>query len=95
MSDADQAKAEIAAAPPEERPADPNSVTTTLSPAHAASVLREALDRIFAPGHRRPAHGLDARLLEALLPGGGGQHRLPAQPIPPFCARIRWTRRRG
>ena len=50
MSEADQAKAEIAAAPPEERPADPNSVTTTLSPAHAAGVLREALDRIFAPG---------------------------------------------
>jgi outer membrane biosynthesis protein TonB len=50
MSDAEQAKAEIAAAPPEERPADPKSVTTTLSPAHAAGVLREALDRIFAPG---------------------------------------------
>ena len=50
MSEADQAKAEIAAAPPAERPADPGSVTTTLSPAHTASVLREALDRIFAPG---------------------------------------------
>jgi hypothetical protein len=50
MSEADQAKAEIAAAPPAERPADPASVTTTLSPAHAASVLRDALDRIFAPG---------------------------------------------
>ncbi|MGD0902669.1 MAG: energy transducer TonB [Terracidiphilus sp.] len=50
MSDADAAKAEMAAAPPEERPADPNSVTTTLSPAHAAGVLKEALDRIFAPG---------------------------------------------
>jgi hypothetical protein len=50
MSEADQAKAEIAAAPPAERPADPASVTTTLSPAHAAGVLREALDRIFAPG---------------------------------------------
>jgi outer membrane biosynthesis protein TonB len=37
MSEADQAKAEIAAAPPAERPADPASVTTTLSPAHAAS----------------------------------------------------------
>jgi len=49
-SEADQAKAQIAAAPPAERPADPGSVTTTLSPAHAASVLREALDRIFAPG---------------------------------------------
>jgi TonB family protein len=50
MSDAEQAKAEIAAAPPAERPADPKSVTTTLSPAHAAGVLRDALDRIFAPG---------------------------------------------
>jgi outer membrane biosynthesis protein TonB len=50
MSEADQAKAEIAAAPPAERPADPASVTTTLSPAHAAGVLRDALDRIFAPG---------------------------------------------
>jgi hypothetical protein len=50
MSEADQAKAEIATAPPAERPADPGSVTATLSPAHAASVLRDALDRIFAPG---------------------------------------------
>jgi Gram-negative bacterial TonB protein C-terminal len=50
MSEADQAKAQIAAAAPAERPADPGSVTTTLSPAHAAGVLREALDRIFAPG---------------------------------------------
>jgi hypothetical protein len=50
MSDADAAKAEMAAAPPEERPADPKSVTTTLSPAHATGVLKEALDRIFAPG---------------------------------------------
>jgi hypothetical protein len=50
MSDADQAKAQIAAAPPEERPTDPGSITTTLSPAHAASVLREALDRIFSTG---------------------------------------------
>ena len=50
MSDADQAKAQIAAAPPEERPADPGSITTTLSPAHAASVLREAIDRIFSTG---------------------------------------------
>jgi TonB family protein len=29
--------------------ADPASVTTTLSPAHAATQLREALDKIFAP----------------------------------------------
>ena len=39
-ADADQVKAEIAAAPKEERPADPNSVTFTLSPAHAAKILK-------------------------------------------------------
>jgi outer membrane biosynthesis protein TonB len=49
-SDADQLKAEIAAAPAAERPADPNSVTTTFSATHATNVLREALGRIFAPG---------------------------------------------
>lgn len=48
-TDEEEAKAEMAAAPEEERPADPNSVTTTLSPAHATSVLKEALDKIFAP----------------------------------------------
>ena len=61
MSDADQAKAQIAAAPPAERPADPGSVTTTVSPAHAATVLREALDRVFAPG-------IDDRLKAAMPP---------------------------
>ena len=35
--------------PREERPTDPNAPTTTTSPAHSAMVLREALDRIFAP----------------------------------------------
>jgi len=50
QAQAEEAKAEIAAAPPEERPADPGSVTTTLSPAHAAKVLKDALDRIFASG---------------------------------------------
>jgi TonB family protein len=30
-------------------PSDPHSVTTTTSPAHAATVLREALDHVFAP----------------------------------------------
>jgi outer membrane biosynthesis protein TonB len=45
-----EAKAEMAAAPPEERPADPKSVTTTLSPAHATKLLKEALDNIFAQG---------------------------------------------
>jgi hypothetical protein len=58
-TDADQAKAEIAAAPPEERPADPSSVTTTTSPAHAAGLLKDALDKIFAPG-------LDDRMMAAM-----------------------------
>jgi TonB family protein len=58
-SDADQLKAEIAAAPPEERPADPGSVTTTISPAHAAKVLKDALDVIFA-------QGLDERMMAAM-----------------------------
>jgi TonB family protein len=48
--DTEQAKAEIAAAKPEERPADPDSVTSTTSPAHATMVLKKALDVIFAPG---------------------------------------------
>ncbi len=47
---ANDAQAEIAAAPPAERPADPNSVTTTLSPAHANKVLIDAFDNIFAQG---------------------------------------------
>jgi TonB-like protein len=54
-----EAKAEIAAAPPEERPADPNSVTTTVSPAHAAQVLKDALDQVFSPG-------LDDRMMAAM-----------------------------
>ncbi len=58
-NDADEAKAEIAAAPPEERPADPNSVTTTTSPAHAAKVLKDALDAIFS-------QGLDERLMASM-----------------------------
>jgi hypothetical protein len=49
-SDADQAKAEIAAAPAAERPADPASVTTTTSPAHAAALLKDALDHVFSVG---------------------------------------------
>ena len=35
---------------PSEQAADPASVTTTLSPAHAAAQLREALDKVFASG---------------------------------------------
>jgi outer membrane biosynthesis protein TonB len=49
-SEADQAKAEMAAAPAAERPADPASVTTTTSPAHATALLKDAIDRIFSVG---------------------------------------------
>lgn len=59
LSEADQLKAAIAAAPEAERPADPKSVTTTISPAHAAQVLKQALDSIFASE-------LDERMLAAL-----------------------------
>ncbi len=63
LSPEEQAKAEvlasIAAAKPEERPADPNSVTHTYSPVHASRVLRQALDRIFAVG-------LDSREMDAM-----------------------------
>jgi TonB family protein len=50
LSEAEQTQAEIAAAPAEERPADPGSVTKTTSPAHATKMLKEALDHIFAQG---------------------------------------------
>jgi len=59
MSEADQLKASIEAAPVAERPADPKSVTTTISPAHAAGVLKAALDHIFA-------QGLDARMMASM-----------------------------
>jgi TonB family protein len=49
----------MAAAPAEERPADPTSVTTTISPAHATMVLKDALDKIFASG-------LDDRMMAAM-----------------------------
>jgi TonB family protein len=58
--DTDQLRAEIAAAPATERPADPASVTTTTSPAHATQLLKAALANIFAPG-------LDARMM-AFMP---------------------------
>jgi outer membrane biosynthesis protein TonB len=58
-SEADQLKTSIAAAPATERPADPTTVTTTTSPAHAAKLLNDALDRIFAVG-------LDERMMTAL-----------------------------
>jgi len=58
-SDAEEAKAEIASEPPEDRPADPSSLTTTTSPAHAAMVLKKALDAVFSVG-------LDDRLLASM-----------------------------
>jgi len=59
QSEAEQATAQIAAAPEAERPADPKSVTTTISPAHATMLLKEALDKIFA-------QGLDERMMAAM-----------------------------
>jgi hypothetical protein len=59
LSEAEQTQAEIAAAPAEERPADPGSITRTTSPAHAAKVLKEALDHIFA-------QGFDERLMASM-----------------------------
>ena len=56
-----EAQAEIAAAPAAERPADPKSVTTTTSPAHANKVLTDALDNVFA-------QGFDERMMAA-MPG--------------------------
>jgi outer membrane biosynthesis protein TonB len=61
VSNPSEAQAEIAAAPPAERPADPKSVTTTMSPAHANKVLRDALDNVFALG-------FDTRMMES-MPG--------------------------
>jgi len=58
-SPAEQLRASIAATPEAERPADAASVTTTTSPEHAARVLSEALDQIFAPS-------LDKRMLAAM-----------------------------
>ena len=57
----EEARAEIAAAPAAERPADPNSVTTTISPAHANKVLLDAFDHVFA-------QSFDARMMDA-MPG--------------------------
>ena len=58
-SEADQLKASIAAAPQAERPADPSSVTTTTSQTHANTLLRTAIDAIFA-------QGLDQRMMAAM-----------------------------
>ena len=54
-----EAQAEIAAAPPAERPADAKSVTTTTSPAHANKLLRDALGNVFA-------QGFDTRMMAAM-----------------------------
>ena len=58
-SEADQLTASIAATPEAERPSDSRSVTTTTSPAHAAALLKDALDKIFAAG-------LDERMMAAM-----------------------------
>jgi TonB family protein len=58
-SEADQLKASIAATPEAERPADPSSVTTTTSQAHANKLLRDAIDATLAPG-------LDDRMMVAM-----------------------------
>ena len=52
-TEANEAQAEMAAAPEAERPADPKSVTTTLSPAHANKVLEDALNNVFAKDSTR------------------------------------------
>lgn len=59
LTEAEQVKAEVAAAPEAERPVDPGSVTTTTSPAHAAKLLKGALDNIFA-------EGLDERVMAGM-----------------------------
>jgi outer membrane biosynthesis protein TonB len=62
-SEAGQEKPETSATPAAEsvadQSADPGSVTTTLSPAHAARVLKDALDQIFA-------QGFDERMMAAM-----------------------------
>jgi hypothetical protein len=59
MSEADEKRAEMAATPAEERPADWASVTTTTSPAHAKQMLLTAIENVFATG-------LDDRMLAAM-----------------------------
>jgi outer membrane biosynthesis protein TonB len=58
-ADNQEAQAEIAAAPPAERPADAKSVTTTTSQGHSNKLLRDALDNVFA-------QGFDARMMDAM-----------------------------
>lgn len=57
--EAEQLNAAIGADPEAERPPDAGSVTTTTSPAHAAKLLKDALDTIFA-------QGLDDRMKAAM-----------------------------
>jgi len=93
MSEADQLKASIAATPEAERPADAKSVTTTLSPAHAAQVLKSALDQIFA-------QGLDDRMMAAMPDFWKLYYQAVAAKAdyrpkdPSILRQIRWTRRR-
>jgi len=56
---ANEPKQQPAAAPQEGASADPNSQTTTTSPAHSAKVLRGAIDNIFA-------ESLDERMIAAM-----------------------------
>lgn len=56
---AEQVKTEASTEKPEEKPADPDSVTTTTSPAHSAALLRSALDNVFADS-------IDARIIAAM-----------------------------
>lgn len=48
-ADTASAQATMAAESESERPVDPGSVTTTTSPAHAARLMRDAIDSVFAP----------------------------------------------
>jgi len=61
VSDNQDAQAEIAGAPGAEGPADAKSVTTTISQAHANTLLRSALDNVFA-------QPFDSRMMES-MPG--------------------------
>jgi TonB family protein len=56
---AEQAKTEASTEKPAEKPEDPDSVTTTTSPAHSAALLRAALDDVFADS-------IDARMIAAM-----------------------------
>ena len=60
-ADNQEAQSEIAAAPAAEGPADAKSVTTTISQAHANTLLRAALDNVFA-------QPFDSRMMES-MPG--------------------------